>query len=180
MTTNKKKETTNRAAAAIDPTGKLRLANREKQFQQKIEKMQLALVQRDIRYKKQVARGLRELANARKMEELLADKKIKPLSDYSHLKEIYEEDLRPITAEDLKKEAENKTALFLTSANKVTPLQEKVVRELYKLEAETNQLAIEQVRDFLIIKGEIKETPSDKKRLHEKEEMIQETVEDAA
>lgn len=163
-----------RLSASVDPSGKIRTANKEKAFQQRIEKMQATIAQKEIRYKKAIARGLKELVNARKMEELLAEHKIRPLSDYSHLKEIYETDLKGITGEDLMREAEEKSAQFLSKGNKITAAQEKVVTSLYELEAKGNQLGIEQVRDFLILKGAIKETPSDKKRLHEKEIVVKE------
>jgi hypothetical protein len=168
--TNKKEQTT----VVADPLGKIRLANREKAFQQRIEKMQVALVQKDVRYKKSVAKGLRELSAARKLEETLKDAKIKVLSDYTHLKEIYESDLKAITAEDLNREAEIKAEQFLSGANKISPAQEKVVRDLHSLEARTNQLGIEQIKDFLILKGHLKETPADKRRLHQKEELVDE------
>lgn len=163
-------------AGVADPSGKIKLANREKAFQQKLEKMQLALVQRDTRYKKTVARGLKELVNARKMEELLKNNNIKVLSDYSHLKEIYQNDLQAITSDDLQREAEAKASKFLTGANKITAAQEKVVKELFSLEAKTNQLGIEQVKDFLILKGEVAETPQDKKRLHQREVLVEEAA----
>lgn len=165
-----------RLGAAIDPSGKLRLASREKSFQQKIEKMQLQIVTKEIGVKKAVARGLKELVNARKMEALLAEHNVKPLSDYSHLREIYDHELKTITPADLQREAEAKAEQFLTGGNKVSAAQEKVVRELYSLEAKTNELGIEHVKEFLIIKGQIKETVEDKKRLHKKEEMVREEV----
>lgn len=163
-------------AATADPSGKIKIANREKSFQQKLEKMQVALVQKDVRYKKTVAKGLKELVNARKMDQLLKDNNIKVLSDYTHLKEIYENDLSVITSSDLQREAEAKAEMFLTGANKVSAAQEKVVRELYALEAKTNELGIEQIKDFLIIKGEIKETHQDKVRLHQKERLVGEEM----
>jgi hypothetical protein len=180
MTTKSKNGATEKQkkmwAAAADPSGKIKIANREKGFQQKLEKMQVALVQKDIRYKKTIARGLKELVNARKMEQLLKDNNIRVLSDYTHLKEIYENDLVTITASDLQREADAKAEQFLTGANKISAAQEKVVKELYSLEAKTNQLGIEQVRDFLILKGEIKETHQDKARLHQKEKMAEEVA----
>lgn len=173
------KESSRQLAATVDPSGKIRLANKEKGFQMKIEKIQVALVQRDIRYNKSVARGLKELVNARKMETLLEEHKVKPLSDYSHLKEIYNSDLQPIKLEDLLREAEAKATTFLTGGNKVTAAQEKVVREYYGLEAKANQQGIEHIREFLIIKNQIKETPGDRKRLSQKEELVHQEQEAA-
>lgn len=169
-----KKDASRQLAASIDPSGKIRLANKEKGFQQKIEKMQVQIVTKEVRLKKTVARGLKELVNARKMESLLEEHNVKPLSDYSHLKEIYESDLKTITIGDLNIEAEAKAEQFLTGGNKVSKEQEKVVKDLFHLEARTNQLGIEQVRDFLIIKGQIKEQPEDKKRMHEKQKLVEE------
>lgn len=171
-----KKDASRQLAASIDPSGKIKLANKEKGFQQKIEKMQVQIVTREVRLKKAVARGLKELVNARKMESLLEEHKVKPLSDYSHLKEIYEGDLKPITMDDLNTEADAKAEQFLTGGNKVSKEQEKVVRDLFHLEAKTNQLGIEQVRDFLIIKGQIKEQPEDKKRMLEKQKIADEVA----
>lgn len=178
MATQKKsghapKKASRELAASVDPSGKIKLANREKAFQQRIEKMQVAIVTKEVRLKKTVAKGLKELVNARKMETLLEDYKVKPLGDYSHLKEIYDEDLKPITVQDLTREAEAKAEQFLTGGNKVSKEQEKVVHDLYRLEARTNQLGIEQVKDFLIMKGQIKEAPEDRKRLTEKQKMIE-------
>lgn len=168
-----------RLGAAIDPSGKIGLAKKEKSFQQRIEKMQLTLITKEVRLKKAVASGLKELVNAMKMEQLLAEHKVRPLSDYSHLKEIYEHDLRSITFEDLTREAQAKAENILTKGNKLSKEQEKVIRDVYALEAKANQLGIEQIREFLIIKGQIKETPEDKKRLHQKEEMVYEEEEAA-
>jgi hypothetical protein len=165
-----------RLAGAVDPSGKIKLANREKSFQQKIEKMQVALVTRDFRYRKTVAKGLRELVNARKMEELLRDNEIKSLADYTHLRDIYDADLKMINEDDLLREAEAKAEQFLSGGNKVTEQQEQVVRELFSLEAKTNQLGIEQVRDFLILKGEIRETPADKSRATARERLVHEAA----
>jgi hypothetical protein len=183
MTTKKDGQTgaqgaaaSNRLAGAIDPSGKIKLANREKAFQLKLEKMQINLLQRDLRYKKSVAKGLRELVNAKKMDQLLAEHKVKPLTDFSHLKEIYDGDLKTISAEDLKREAEAKAETFLSGGNKVSAEQERMVRELFALEARTNELGIEQIRDFLILKGNVAEKPGDKKRIREKENMIKEPV----
>jgi hypothetical protein len=174
MTTSKQSPPV--ATAGEDPTGKLRIAARERNFQQRIEKMQIALATKEVRYKKQIASGLKLLAGARKIEHILADNKIKPLSDYSYLREIYDGQLKHITPDDLQREAEAKVTKFLTTGNKVTPLQEKIAKELFKLEARTNELGIEQVRDFLILKNEIKETPADRKRINQREELVEEEL----
>jgi hypothetical protein len=181
MTTRKNghspaKQASRQLAASVDPSGKIRLANKEKGFQQRIEKMQVAIVTKTVRLKKAVARGLKELVNARKMETLLEEHKVKPLSDYSHLKEIYETDLTGVTPEDLSREAEAKAEQFLTGGNKVSKEQERVVHDFYSLEAKGNQLGIEQVREFLIIKGQIKEAPADTKRMKEKEKIAMEDI----
>jgi len=159
----------NRASApklTINVTERLKAGKDEMSFQRMIERFQLALYNREITYRKQVKRGLDELSAIKKMESQLKDAKIKPLSHYTYLLNLYLNELSNISYESFKEDVKPDIARAIGKAKStVTKDQEKVITDYYEFKAKQNMWAIEQIRDFLIIKGQIKPSKTDQERL---------------
>lgn len=133
-------------------------AKKELAFQQGIERMQLALKKGLYDLVAVVAKAEKERQRISKLANDLIKVGLKPLSDYTTLRDLYNNDLAEMTEESFNKDAGFEVNRFMAKAQgaKVTEAQEKVIIDFYHRKASANFQAINNIHNILVDKGMIK------------------------
>jgi hypothetical protein len=133
-------------------------AKKELAFQQGIERMQLAMKKGLYDLVAVVAKAEKERQRISKLANDLIKVGLKPLSDYTVLRDIYNNDLSQMTEESFSRDADFEVQRFMAKAQgaKVTESQEKVIINFYHQKAKSNFQVINNIHNILVDKGMIK------------------------
>lgn len=125
-------------------------ARKEKNFQIKLDRMQVAVATGDVQISRATMLADKEMANLRKTHSTLEGMKLKSVADFSALKAIYDESLKGITAEGLASEyAVKANAEKLKAFGTVNPAQIAVIDRYYAIKARKEWNVIAQVKRIL-------------------------------
>ncbi len=155
-TTNQQPVNKNNKAVTMANKLALAAAKSERSFQTTLERMQLALHLGTFEPLPVMIRADKELQRVLKVQKALKAANLVPVSEYSTLKEIYNDEISELTLDSFTKEAEINAVKFIAKCKgKITDIQEAMVIEFYNKKANVSFDLKRQIENLLILKGVI-------------------------
>lgn len=127
-------------------------ARTEKNFQIKLDSMQLAVARGEVTLSKEAESAKKELDRIKKVEADLKERGLAPISEYSMLQALYKGRISQIQKKDLDAIAVDKALKFMNRSfdpSKVTDKQKEVISAYFAIQAKKEWAIIDRVKSVL-------------------------------